>query len=327
MIADLYVYELGDVMLLTMSGRREGRRAGEARSVHLLARTCSSATSPLHVCADRRRRSGRRGGGAGDRSAASVGRRCARCAEHGNAARQVARGGTGDRHAYRGRRASRASTCSSSAARASALQAALRAVGRGRGSTRRPPKRLRIEAGVPLFRPRHGRGDDPARGRHRVAARSASPRAATSGRKSSSACCTAATAASRESSVGLTLDGDAGSGAGHSGRGRGDREIGRVTSSAHVAGAASARSRSATCTATFVEPGTAGVGRRPRRRPSRRCRSSESISISSASAGGNASAAELRRRVTHRISCPELRRAAPRAARTGRNAARPTRSG
>ena len=46
---------------------------------------------------------------------------------------------------------------------------------------------------------RHGRRDDSARGRHRVARDQLHARAATSARKSSSACCTAATAASRGS--------------------------------------------------------------------------------------------------------------------------------
>ena len=83
MIADLCVYELGDVMLLMLRRRREGRRDGEARSVHL-QRGRAAWRRHRDVRADR---GGRTAGGARRsrrRSARSRADALAALPEHGN---------------------------------------------------------------------------------------------------------------------------------------------------------------------------------------------------------------------------------------------------
>ena len=182
MIADLFVYELGDVMLLTMPGDVKDDGAGEARSVHLHARTCSSATSPTTfaqiavVGPDAAR--GRRRACVGVRRRATL----ARAARARQSCARRSAGGAAIVDARRPTPASPVSTCYVERAQAAALQRGARG-GRRVELDAATAEALRIEAGRAAVPSRHGRGDDSARGRHRVARDQLHARAATSGRK------------------------------------------------------------------------------------------------------------------------------------------------
>ena len=166
MIADLWVYELGDVMLLTLSRRREGHGAGEARSVHL-HRGRAARRRDRHVRADRRSSVP-----SPPAIVATVLGPCARtccaacpstatCARSSAASRRSSlrvtdTGETGLRPARRRPRRLRACWRRSRAAGAATLDAR-----DGRGAADR--------SGGADVSPRHGRGDDPARSGDRVA--------------------------------------------------------------------------------------------------------------------------------------------------------------
>ena len=268
MIADLDVYELGDVHAADDDRRRQGRRAGEARSVHLL-RGRAARRRHRHVRADRDRRAG--GGRAWWRrsSAACPSEALRDMPEHGNVARRVGRR-RGDRHARRRHR--RTGVRSVRRTRAERRAEGGAAAPRARSSSTRRPRRrsasrracrcfgrdmdeetIPLEAGIEsraisftkgcyvgqevIIRVLH-------RGHGRVARKL----------------------------VGLTLDGDRVPAAGADDPQRRPRD--RPRDEQHgVAGADSGRSRSAYVHRDFLEPGTTGDGRRPDARRSRRCRS------------------------------------------------------
>ena len=85
MIADLHVYELGDVMLLTMAGDVKDDGAGEARSVHLL-RGCAARRRDRDVRADGGGRARTRRGPCRPRSARWRPTRWRRCPSTGTCA-------------------------------------------------------------------------------------------------------------------------------------------------------------------------------------------------------------------------------------------------
>ena len=83
MIADLHVYELGDVMLLTMSGDvKDSVLAKLDQFIFTEDVQLGDVTDDLR--ADRGRRSGRGARGRGGRRPASPRTRCAALPEHGN---------------------------------------------------------------------------------------------------------------------------------------------------------------------------------------------------------------------------------------------------
>ena len=156
--------------------------------------------------------------------------------------------GSGDRDASRRTRASRDSTCTSSARVEAALRRALIEAGAAEARRRRRPRRSGSRRACRCFTATWTRRRFRSR-RASSRARSASRRAATSARKSSSASCTAATAAWRGSSSACVMEGDAVPPAGARDSRRRARDRPRDEQHA-VAGAADARSRSATSTAT-----------------------------------------------------------------------------
>ena len=315
--------------------RREGRACWRSSISSSSPRTCSSATSPTRSRRSRSSVRTRRGvvasivAGVSERSAARHCRSTATCAATWAAARRSSRASTDTGEPGFDLYVERAQ-----ARRVARRRSRPRA---RRRSTTATAEALRIEAGVPLFRPRHGRGDDSARGRHRVARDqlhegllrrpgSDHPRAASRPRP-------------RRAQAGRP---DA--------RRRARCRRRRARSAAAIA--RSARSRAARCrrrsaasdrarlrAARFLEPAPATVAvaasRRRRRdavaassRPACLTRVAHgrsdltSISINSASAGGNCSVAQLlARHPAHLLT--ELRHAARPAARSGRNAARP----
>ena len=168
MIADLWVYELGDVMLLTLLDRTR-RTTVLARLDQFIFSEDVQLGDVTETFAQRRRSSGpmRRAVVAAVLRAGSRRPSCRRFAEHGNL-RGTVRRSAGDRAARRRlrgagirplRRSRRASTRSGAALRAAGAVEARRR--RGRGAAHRG-------AACPVS-PGHGRGDDSARGRHRGA--------------------------------------------------------------------------------------------------------------------------------------------------------------
>ena len=181
MISDLHVYELGDVMLLTMAGDVKDTVLAKldqfifSEDVQLGDVTGTFAQIAV-VGPEAAQAVARVLGGVSADALARAGRSTGTCA------REWA-GGAGDRHARRPTPANRATTCSSIArrrTRSTPRSAAAGVVEAGRGDGRGDSDR----GGRSAVSPRHGRGDDSARGGHRVARDQLHARAATSGRKS-----------------------------------------------------------------------------------------------------------------------------------------------
>ena len=147
MIADLYVYELGDVILLTVPREQTAGGARKARSIHLQRRRAArrrerlrSRRRPLSVRMRRGLSRGLTGIAAADLAA---------WPEHGNR-RGEFDGHAGHRDASDRRRRSRATTCTSRRRRAATLRRRLEEAGVP-ALNAETAEALRIEAGVPRF--------------------------------------------------------------------------------------------------------------------------------------------------------------------------------
>ena len=267
MIADLYVYELGDVMLLTMTGGVKDAVLAKldqfifSEDVQLGDVTATFAQIAV-VGPDAARVVASIVGGLSERRVAGAGRARQR-------ARRVERR-RGHRHAQSPTPAKPGSICSSSSAQADALKTALAAAGAVE-LDEATAEAVRIESGSAAVRPRHGRGDDSARGRDRVARdqlhegllrrpgsdhpRAASrsrPRRAQAGRADARRRARAG-GRRRRSAAARSRD-----------RSGDEQRVRRRR--------CSGRSRSATCTAIFSSPGRRSASA-IRRRSSPRCRS------------------------------------------------------